>query len=711
MELIRLGIVSLFILLSFGCEGGERTPPPSPTASASAGTTRAPSSYQERLLRAERARDIGLVLPDDLGSRDVARRRKAVSALARSEDVRARETLRAALSDPDPEVVAWAAYGLGRICRGTSSTVAGALVVRAATLPAPAEVPLDPYLAIADALGRCGGPRVSRTLETWLSGPKHLARVAPFGLGRLSARDPLDASTVKAILAAAAKRGAGDAAYILYPLTRALELTPAERVRLDDIAARALERPGIGRGLAIRALVNGGQRADEKLVSIVEDGGASSAERQSAARALSARGDSGQERLAHAADVLSGRLEAGAWEEAEPLLAVLSSLDAAHAPDRLPRVAAVEDEDTLGPAKRRRLALLRCRAAALRAGDSVRRFRRQACEKSAEGRIFMLALVSVLDRARLVGQNRAAWQGVLASRDPVVRQAALRLVASHPELEAKDALFAGLGDANSGTATTAAQIIAAYPMRIGAQTGGVAAKAKAGESKSNAGDAAELLARLVQSDATPLEARAAAMNAAAALQLLGFKPMLEKYCGDQQPMLRKQAEAALRLLGSPDAACDEFEPAKVSSAPPAAVASGTRLEFVTDAGKLGIEVTPDMAPAAAARLVELARRGFFDGMAVHRVVPGFVVQFGDRDGDGFGSSEVPALACETAPVLFEPGAVGVALAGRDTGATQFFVVLGPYPHLSGDYTRVGRANGAWDKLVVGDLIHSVAVTP
>jgi cyclophilin family peptidyl-prolyl cis-trans isomerase len=98
------------------------------------------------------------------------------------------------------------------------------------------------------------------------------------------------------------------------------------------------------------------------------------------------------------------------------------------------------------------------------------------------------------------------------------------------------------------------------------------------------------------------------------------------------------------------------------------------------------------------------RSGFFDGMLVHRVVPGFVVQLGDPDGDGFGGAPLPPLRCQTGGEPFDALSVGIALSGRDTGGSQFFVALRRAPHLDGDYSRVGRAAPGWDKLATGDRI-------
>jgi cyclophilin family peptidyl-prolyl cis-trans isomerase len=137
--------------------------------------------------------------------------------------------------------------------------------------------------------------------------------------------------------------------------------------------------------------------------------------------------------------------------------------------------------------------------------------------------------------------------------------------------------------------------------------------------------------------------------------------------------------------------------------------SGHKLVFETDAGSLEIELDPSVAPVAATRLADLARAGFFNGVAVHRVVPGFVVQLGDPGGDGYGGAKGPPLRCETAPVPFENGTVGIALGGRDTGSSQFFVTLGRYPHLDGEYAVVGRAGPGWDRVTVGDVVNKARV--
>jgi cyclophilin family peptidyl-prolyl cis-trans isomerase len=99
-------------------------------------------------------------------------------------------------------------------------------------------------------------------------------------------------------------------------------------------------------------------------------------------------------------------------------------------------------------------------------------------------------------------------------------------------------------------------------------------------------------------------------------------------------------------------------------------------------------------------------------MVVHRNSFGFVTQFGAPRGDGFGGPPGrPALRCETSPIPFSLNTVGIALAGRDTGSSQLFVMHGRYPHLDGQYAWVGTATGAWAAFVDGDVIQDVKVSP
>jgi cyclophilin family peptidyl-prolyl cis-trans isomerase len=126
-----------------------------------------------------------------------------------------------------------------------------------------------------------------------------------------------------------------------------------------------------------------------------------------------------------------------------------------------------------------------------------------------------------------------------------------------------------------------------------------------------------------------------------------------------------------------------------------------------------IEVLLDVVetPLTTASFIDLARRGFYDGLTFHRVEPGFVVQGGCPRGDGNGGPRY-TLRCEIGQRPYGRGAVGMALSGKDTGGSQFFITLSPQPHLDGGYTLFGQVVSGMDvveKLRPGDLIERVQV--
>jgi cyclophilin family peptidyl-prolyl cis-trans isomerase len=188
---------------------------------------------------------------------------------------------------------------------------------------------------------------------------------------------------------------------------------------------------------------------------------------------------------------------------------------------------------------------------------------------------------------------------------------------------------------------------------------------------------------------------------------------VEQLCRSPYPTTREHAAKALALVGGEKKTCD---PPPEGGPPPAELehlaSAPVTLTLDTDAGELGLVLDPALAPVAVTRAVDLARAGFYDGMVVHRVVTGFVAQFGAPFGDGFGGPEgKPAIRCETSPMAFSPLAVGVALAGRDTGSSQLFVMQARAPHLDGQYAEIGRASGPWGALAEGDVIRKVKVAP
>jgi cyclophilin family peptidyl-prolyl cis-trans isomerase/HEAT repeat protein len=137
-----------------------------------------------------------------------------------------------------------------------------------------------------------------------------------------------------------------------------------------------------------------------------------------------------------------------------------------------------------------------------------------------------------------------------------------------------------------------------------------------------------------------------------------------------------------------------------------------RAEVSTDRGTFSLELLPGDAPLTVDNFVQLAGRGYFDGTTFHRVVPNFVVQGGDPRGDGNGGPGYQ-IRCEINEVAFDRGTVGMALSGKDTGGSQWFVTHSPQPHLDGGYTVFGRVVGGQDivdRIARGDKIRKIRIT-
>ena len=136
-----------------------------------------------------------------------------------------------------------------------------------------------------------------------------------------------------------------------------------------------------------------------------------------------------------------------------------------------------------------------------------------------------------------------------------------------------------------------------------------------------------------------------------------------------------------------------------------------RAVVTTTKGSFTIELLPEAAPLTVDNFVQLARRGYYRGIVFHRVVPNFVIQVGDPRGDGNGGPGY-AIRCEVNEVQYDRGAVGMALSGKDTGGSQWFVTHAPQPHLDGGYTVFGRVISGMnvvDATVRGDVIRSIVI--
>jgi len=114
------------------------------------------------------------------------------------------------------------------------------------------------------------------------------------------------------------------------------------------------------------------------------------------------------------------------------------------------------------------------------------------------------------------------------------------------------------------------------------------------------------------------------------------------------------------------------------------------LVLTLDTGAVTIRLRPDLAPDHVARIKELAREGFYDGVVFHRVIDGFMAQGGDPTGTGSGGSDKPNLKAEFSK---EPHVRGVCSMARtsnpNTANSQFFICLDDATFLDGQYTVWG----------------------
>jgi cyclophilin family peptidyl-prolyl cis-trans isomerase/HEAT repeat protein len=137
----------------------------------------------------------------------------------------------------------------------------------------------------------------------------------------------------------------------------------------------------------------------------------------------------------------------------------------------------------------------------------------------------------------------------------------------------------------------------------------------------------------------------------------------------------------------------------------------TRATVTTTKGSFVIEFISDQAPLTVDNFVRLAQKGYFNGQTIPRVVPNFVIQAGDPRGDQNGGPGYQ-IRCEINEVPYERAAVGMALSGKDTGGSQWFVTHSPQPHLDGGYTVFGHVISGMevvDTVVRGDIIRSVTI--
>lgn len=138
-----------------------------------------------------------------------------------------------------------------------------------------------------------------------------------------------------------------------------------------------------------------------------------------------------------------------------------------------------------------------------------------------------------------------------------------------------------------------------------------------------------------------------------------------------------------------------------------------KITMQTDKGDINLTLFPDDAPVTVTSFLNLASKGFYDGLTFHRVIPNFMIQGGCPLGTGTGDPGYKfENECKAHRRHDKPGILSMANAGPNTNGSQFFITHVPTPHLDGKHTVFGEVTEGQDvvdAIVAGDLINHIKI--
>ncbi len=739
---VFLGLAPLVLVLGPGCGTEARTDagrrdPEKRAAPGTAEPTEAasPEPWLEELIAAEDARDLER-LEAHARSPLPAVRARAARALGRAQSADAVAALRRALADEVEEVSREAAFGLGLLGDAAPPEVEEALIGKLAAADG-----RDMRAALCQAIGRAGGERSVPALARSLEDSEEAVRIAAAeGFGRLGMRQKnVPAEGILALSARLKNDGA--------PAVRAAASFAFTRIQkvegeASTAARRALEgalgddSPDV-RMMAARALANHEPLDREDPVARVAALDADWRVRANALKSLVKRSKTrAQEVLAEAItrEVRAYGSDRAGWAGTRvhviaQALELAADLPPSGSLRRSLDEALVAAAPADAPAEARRaLDQLHCLAALALDRADGRPSRTESCgvETPQWKRTSLAAAVIGKGKGPAKARTKRLRE-MLTKGDSHSRPAILDALGAIDDDAARTALLEALDGSDLAEVATAADGIGKQAAKFRRLDPGAA------EEASKLGGSAErrsaplkiadpqVAARLAKalrrmSGADDVEA---ALSIVGALEALGSREgasVLAEMLSHPNAELRTKSIAAMKKLGSvlpdplprPIAApnpIDAREAARLSTMHPIATLRTSR-------GDVEVELLPAQAPGTVQNFIRLAKTGRYRNIVFHRVVPNFVVQGGDPRGDGYGGPGY-SIRCEYNPLRYERGMVGMALAGKDTGGSQFFFTHSPTPHLDGRYTifgRVRRGMDVVDTLQIGDTIADVVVT-
>jgi cyclophilin family peptidyl-prolyl cis-trans isomerase/HEAT repeat protein len=627
-----------------------------------------------RYLEDERAGVIGLRIFSNHHDRDV--RGFAVLAMGRILD-QADEAVTRRLKDSDVHVRKTAAFALGQI--GDESAEA-ALLARLTVEGVP-EVRLE----IWRALGRVGGKATLDIIPTDDGAPDRADAVETGGLilSRQRAKTDEAAFILQALKASDPKVLAA----AFYGLSRSRKPV-GDAYKAQAVEALATIHDANVRRNTIKLLAKGAGKAAPHLARLLRTMPLSGHARAALSAGLSkTKGDDITLKmvglLRHELRLLR---KSGAWRKE----AMLPALELAHwlvyrkankeARIALKAMGNWTPADAEDPVDSRRLSRLHCSLSAATGNPDPNH-----CSDS-----WMVIYGEV------TGKDLAFFKTAFAHKNSKVRMDALGAILARFPKEFPAALKTGLKDSDLPVVATAVELAMAEKVDLKAHE----------EALLNA------WARAWKEQ--DIEALLTLLKALGTLKSPGATKALRQAGDGHQLALKRAAIKALGGLKAPFS----FRYKRIEKVPSAAAIKpygsqelgGWRSATIkTDIGSFTIEFLRAFAPSTVKKIGALMKKGFYKGLGFHRVVSNFVIQGGDPRGDGWGGPGY-TMRCENNPSPYKTGTVGMALAGKDTGGSQFFVALDDQPHLLGTYTVFGRVSQGMEvvrAIQPGDKIHAI----